>query len=55
MGRKGNFNEKQKKGPGRKAKKQQDPQLTSFIKGMEFYFLIHLIIMGYYNDTCTTR
>ena len=28
MGRKGNFAEKPKKGPGRKAKKQSDPQLT---------------------------
>lgn len=33
MGRKGLFAEKPKKGPGRKAKKQGDPQLTRQFKG----------------------
>lgn len=30
MGRKGNFETKQKRGPGRKARKQEDP--TKFLK-----------------------
>lgn len=43
MGRKGEFAEKPKKGPGRKAKKQGPPQLTrqfkgKFLKKLKFYF-----------------
>lgn len=36
MGRKGEFTEKPKKGPGRKAKKQGPPQLTRQFKGKLF-------------------
>lgn len=31
MGRKGNFAEKVKKGPGKKAKKQPEPRFPSFL------------------------
>lgn len=33
MGRKVNYDEKEKKGPGRKAKKQGDPVIPSKLKG----------------------
>lgn len=33
MGRKVNYDEKEKKGPGRKAKKQGDPLIPSKLKG----------------------
>lgn len=34
MGRKVNYDEKVKKGPGRKARKQGDPVLTAKLKGL---------------------
>lgn len=45
MGRKGEFAEKPKKGPGRKAKKQGPPQLTRQFKGkllLKFYLCVIL-------------
>lgn len=39
MGRKGAFAEKQKKGPGRKAKKQGAPVLSKQLKGTLFLII----------------
>lgn len=42
MGRKGEFKEKPKKGPGRKARKQKDPTLPEHLQGI-FFFNFFLI------------
>lgn len=40
MGRKGEFKEKPKKGPGRKARKQKEPTLPKHLQGILFGSLI---------------
>lgn len=46
MGRKGEFKEKPKKGPGRKARKQKEPTLPKHLQGM----LIDLLILYWYSS-----
>ncbi|GAB6019104.1 hypothetical protein CHUAL_000725 [Chamberlinius hualienensis] len=48
MGRKGNFTEKPKRGPGRKAKKQKPPQIPKHLLG-NFWQLITMLFF-YYDE-----
>lgn len=52
MGRKGKFDEKPKKGPGRKARKQHDPKLPKHLQGNILHALPSSIYFQQVNVYC---